>query len=145
MFSLKPLFSPACDLVGWIQPRRFVFDADIAYVAFIANGHAWSARTGIWIGPAAGSHIFDIDGRPVAWSPGEVLRGQARPLRPVNVVRAVSPVRPAKPLASATPVGAPRAQGGWSRHSFREWLVANDPPQTVLDQPDTPSSLDEVK
>lgn len=131
---LTPLFSPACDLVGWMQPDAFVFDVDMAYVAFLTNGHAWSARSGLWIGPAIGPHLFDIDGRPVAWNPGEPLRGFGRPLRPVNVVRAVSPVRPPRPVTPARPLTAPVLPGGWSPLSFAEWLVANDPrPAAVLE------------
>lgn len=124
---LTPLFSQGCDLVGWMQPQKFLFDADMGYVAFIANGHAWSARSGRWIGPVIGSHVFDIEGRPVAWNPGAPLRGFGRPLRPVNVVRAVSPVRPAKPVAPLRPLKAPDMPGGWSQFSFAEWLVSSDP------------------
>ena len=124
---LTPLFSQHCDLVGWIQPRQFLFDADMNYVAFLANGHAWSARSGLWIGPVVGSHVFDTEGRPVAWNPGEPLRGFGKPLRPVNVVRAVSPVRPPRPILPPRPLTAPVLPGGWSPHNFAEWLVANDP------------------
>ncbi len=129
---LTPLFSPACDLVGWMQRDAFVFDVDMAYVAFLAGGHAWSARSGLWIGPAIGPHLFDIHGRPVAWNPGEPLRGFGRPLRPVNVVRAVSPVRPPQPVTPARPLTAPALPGGWSPLSFAEWLVANDPRPVVV-------------
>jgi hypothetical protein len=124
---LTPLFSPGCDLVGWMQPHKFLFDADMAYVAFLTNGHAWSARSGLWLGPVIGSHVFDIEGRPVAWNPREPLRGVGKPLRPVNVVRAVSPVRPARPVMPPRPLAAPVLPGGWSPLTFAEWLVANDP------------------
>jgi hypothetical protein len=124
---LTPLFSQHCDLVGWIRPRQFLFDADMSYVAFLANGHAWSARSGLWIGPVAGTHVFDTEGRPVAWNPGEPLRGFGKPLRPVNVVRAVSPVRPPRPILPTRPLTAPVLPGGWSPFTFAQWLVANDP------------------
>ena len=129
---LTPLFSQHCDLVGWIQPRQFLFDVDMTYVAFLANGHAWSARSGLWIGPVVGTHVFDTEGRPVAWNPGEPLRGFGKPLRPVNVVRAVSPVRPTRPITPPRPLTAPVLSGGWSPLTFAEWLVANDPVQSVL-------------
>jgi hypothetical protein len=124
---LTPLFSPGCDLVGWMQPRKFLFDAEMTYVAFLASGHARSARSGRWIGPVIGAHVFDVDGRPVAWNPAEPLRGFGRPLRPVNVVRAVSPVRPPKPVAPPRPLTPPVLAGGWSPLSFAEWLVSSDP------------------
>lgn len=131
-FMLTPLFSRHCDMVGWMQPRQFLFDADMTYVAFLANGHAWSARSGQWIGPVLGSHVFDAEGRPVAWNPAEPLRGAGRPLRPVNVVRAVSPVRPTRPVAPPRPLTAPVLPGGWSSFSFAEWLVANDPAPMIF-------------
>jgi hypothetical protein len=124
---LKPLFSADCEHVAWLQPQKFIFDLEMAYVAFITNGHAWSARSGFWIGPVVGSHLFDMEGRPVAWNPEEPLRGMGRPLRPVNVVRAVSPVRPPRPVSPLRPFTAPAVAGGWSPLSFAEWLVSNDP------------------
>jgi hypothetical protein len=104
------------------------------YVAFVANGHAWSARSGQWIGPVVGTHVFDTEGRPVAWNPAEPLRGSGRPLRPVNVVRAVSPVRPTRPVAPPRPLTAPVLPGGWSPLSFAEWLVANDPAPVIFEE-----------
>ncbi|MDQ6434592.1 hypothetical protein RB623_11090 [Mesorhizobium sp. LHD-90] len=142
---LTPLFSPGCDLVGWMQPQKFLFDTDMAYAAFIANGHAWSARSGRWIGPVIGPHVFDLDGRPVAWNPDAPLRGFGRPLRPVNVVRAVSPVRPAKPVAPMRPLTAPSLPGGWSQFSFAEWLVSCDPrPVEVVEEIVAVETADEV-
>ena len=124
---LKPLYSPDCELVGWLQPGKFLFAADMSYVAFVANGHLWSARSGRWIGPVVGPHIFDVDGRPVAWNPSAPLRSSGRPLRPINVVRAVSPVRPPRPVPPLNPLTAPNILGGWSVFSFQEWLVSSDP------------------
>lgn len=142
---LTPLFSQGCELVGWMQPQKFLFDADMGYVAFIANGHAWSARSGRWIGPVVASHVFDVEGRPVAWNPGAPLRGSGRPLRPVNVVRAVSPVRPAKPVAPLRPLTAPDLPGGWSQFSFAEWLVSSDPkPVEIVEEVVVVESVDEV-
>jgi len=131
---LTPLFSRHCDVVGWMQSRQFLFAADMTYVAFLANGHAWSARSGQWIGPVLGTHIFDTDGRPVAWNPAEPLRGFGRPLRPVNVVRAVSPVRPTRPVSPPRPLSAPVLPGGWSPFSFAEWLVASDPAPVIFEE-----------
>lgn len=142
---LTPLFSQGCELVGWMQPQKFLFDIDMGYVAFLANGHTWSARSGRWIGPVIGSHVFDIDGRPVAWNPGAPLRGSGRPLRPVNVVRAVSPVRPAKPIAPPRPLTSPDLPGGWSQFSFAEWLVSSDPkPAEIVEEVLVVETVDQV-
>lgn len=123
---LTPLFSRRCELVGWIQPRKFLFAADMTYVAFLVGGHAWSAQSGLWIGPVVEGNVFDTEGRPVAWSPGGPLRGFGKPLRPVNVVRPVSPVRPVRPVAPPRPLTVPTLSGEWSPLSFAEWLVAED-------------------
>lgn len=131
---LLPLFSSSCDHVGWLQPARFVFDTDMRFVAFITNGHAWSAISAAWIGPAVGHHLFDVDGRPVAWSPASPLRAIGAPLRPVNVVRPVSPVRPVRPVNPTRPISAPMVP--WSGLTFFEWLVRFDPvpdPEPVTD------------
>ncbi|WP_442578343.1 4-fold beta flower protein [Mesorhizobium sp. ASY16-5R] len=142
---LTPLFSYGCELVGWMLPQKFLFDAEMAYVAFITNGHAWSARSGQWIGPVVGSHVFDVDGRPVAWNPAAPLRGFGRPLRPVNVVRAVSPVRPARPVSPLRPLTAPDLPGGWSQFSYAEWLVSSDPkPVEIVEEVVVVETVDEV-
>lgn len=124
---LLPLFSPGCALVAWLQPGRFVFHPDTSYAAFIVNGHCWAGHSGRWLGPVSDGHLYDVDGRPVAWSPSAPLRGMGRPLRPVNVVRAVRPVQPVRPVEPAAPFSAPMPPGGWSVLSFGEWLVASDP------------------
>jgi hypothetical protein len=149
---LSPLYSPDCQLVGWLQPGKFLFDADMFYVAFITNGHLWSARSGRWIGPVIGAHVYDMDGRPVAWNPSEPLRTFGRPLRPMNVVRAVSPVRPQRPMPPQTPLSAPGVLGGWSAFSFQEWLVSCDPkPVEIVEEPaetsepDVPDMFSEIQ
>ena len=156
MTALLPLFSPGCMLVAWLQPGRFVFHADTSYAAFIANGHCWAGHSGLWLGPVVDGHLYDIDGRPVAWTAAAPLRGMGRPLRPVNVVRAVRPVRPVRPVEPAPPFSAPMPPGGWSVLSFAEWLVVSDPrPEEIEDLPpesidaanthEKPSGLSEVK
>jgi len=124
---LSPLFSPDCLHVAWLQPGRFVFDAGMGYVAFVANGHCWSAASGVWLGPLVDGHLHDIFGRPVAWTPAAPLKAIHRPLRPVNVVRAVRPVQPVRPVEPSRPLTAPTPPGSWSPLGFGEWLVANDP------------------
>ena len=132
---LIPLFSPECLLAAWLQPGRFVFDADMNYAAFVANGHCWSAASGAWLGPVMDGHLYDIFGSPVAWNAGAPLRATHRPLRPINVVRAVRPVQPVRPVAPPSPLTAPMPQGGWSALAFADWLVANDPLPFRRDEP----------
>jgi hypothetical protein len=143
---LLPLFSSSCVHVGWLEPGRFVFDTETRFVAFIANGHAWSAISAAWIGPAVGHHLFDTDGRPVAWSPGSRLSAMGAPLRPVNVVRPVTPVRPVRPVSPIRPLEAPMV--AWSAFTFAEWLVRFDrvpePEPTVDEVSSEPNPADAI-
>ncbi len=47
---MTPLFDQNCDLAAWFEPGRHIFDPDMNWVAFEANGHIWSAATGNWLG-----------------------------------------------------------------------------------------------
>ena len=117
-----PLFSRECELVGWAQPNRHIFDADMNWVAYISAGQAWSAETGNWLGPINGLLCLDRSGRPVAWNPTEVLMGIARPAIPGRAALAAMPPRPSKPALPARPARPAAPSGGWSTGSFYAWL-----------------------
>lgn len=125
--TLVPLFSAGCDHVGWLQPDRFVFDDEARYVAFLSGGHAWSAVSAAWLGPAVGNHLFDTDLLPVAWSPGLPPARMSPALHPGTVLKPVTPVNPVRPVRPLRPLGAPGVAGGWSPLAFREWLTRFDP------------------
>ena len=140
---LKPLFSPNRDHVGWIEPGRFVFDTDMAYVAFIAAGSAWSGRSGSWLGPVVDAvTIIDIEGRPVAWNPDAAPRGMGQPMRPVATVRTVTPPRPVRPVYPKRPLAAPYCAGGWSAYGFLEWVALGDPPPPAEEESGEPVTLE---
>jgi len=42
---LHQLFDKDCNLVAWIEPGKHIFDVEMNWIAYIANGHAWSAKT----------------------------------------------------------------------------------------------------
>lgn len=117
------LFDKDCDLVGWIEPDRHLFDADMNWVAYISGGNAWSAETGNWLGAAPGLLLRDQSGRPVAWNPKEQVTGTARPARPARAARAARPARPTRPARPARPVRPATPAGGWSPMSFWAWLA----------------------
>ena len=119
--TLLPLFSPSLELVAWLQPQRYIFSPEMRYVAFIANANVWTAGSTQWLGPIVNSHVYDTDGRPVAWTPGLPLLGMGTPFRPMRPVPPVHPVPPIRPLHPRRPLGVPDA--GWSALSFAEWLV----------------------
>ena len=46
---LKPLFDRNCELIGWIEPGKHIFNCNMDWIAYISRGHSWSAETGNWI------------------------------------------------------------------------------------------------
>jgi hypothetical protein len=122
--AMKPLFSPRCDLLGWIDPGSAIFDPEMNYVAFVAYGHAWSPLDCNWLGAVDVLTVFDRSGRAVAWNPERPLSGPGlalqaptgRPMRPKTPMRPKRPLQPVRPLFPKTPLT------GWSPLTFDEWL-----------------------
>ena len=120
---LHPLFNYDCKLVGWIRPECHVFDLDMRWMAFLYQGHAWSAISGEWLGPMDGLNCLDHKGQVVAWNPLSRFRMSFMPSRPSRPVRSappeasVAPARPARPARPVTPLV------GWSQLSFASWIT----------------------
>lgn len=110
---LKPLFNKNSELVAWISPIQHIFNQNLEWVAYLSNSHAWSARTGNWLGPVHGVICLDSSGKVVAWNQEGNINGTARPARPARAARSARPARPARPT---------RTVGGWSKLSFEEWI-----------------------
>lgn len=119
---LFALFDKDCDLVGWINPDSHIFNTDMDWVAYISNGHAWSAGNGNWLGPVKGLLCLDRNGKPVAWNPKEQITGTVKPATPARAARAARPARPARPATPARPARPPVPAGGWSPLSFYAWI-----------------------
>ena len=118
---MKALFSSDRRLVGWIDPGHAIFDAEMNYVAFVANENAWSVE-GSWLGAVHVVTLCDRSGRPVAWNPEHVPSAVVRPAplgRPSHPKR---PMRPKRPLPPMRPIMPKAPLGGWSPLSFEEWL-----------------------
>ncbi|WP_419183297.1 4-fold beta flower protein [Pseudomonas monteilii] len=47
---LYPLFDQNCELIGWMDPGRHIFDTDMNWIAYLSSNHTWSAETGNWLG-----------------------------------------------------------------------------------------------
>lgn len=73
--EMFPLYDRDCDLVAWIKPNEHIFDTNMNWVGYIKSGHAWSSKTGNWLGPVNGLLCLNQQGKPVAWSPKEAVRG----------------------------------------------------------------------
>ena len=122
----KPLFSGK-QIVGWIEPGRFVFDRDMAFIAFISRGNAWTQDKGFWLGPAHNDHLYDMAGRVVAWSQGLPIMDLGAPLRQMKMTPPVRPVRPVRPVLTTQPLRAPETRASWSSLSLSEWVAAGTP------------------
>jgi hypothetical protein len=101
---MEPLFDSRCELVGWIDPGRYIFDDSINWVAYLSGGHAWSAITGNWLGPVHHLVCLDTNGNVVVWNPADLVAGTARPARPARalvrldlLVQRDPPARPVLP------------------------------------------------
>jgi hypothetical protein len=44
------LFDSDCELVGWYDGEKHVYDPEMNWVAFVAKNHAWSSKTGECLG-----------------------------------------------------------------------------------------------
>lgn len=119
---MTPLFDPDGRHVAWLHEPH-IFAPDMAWLAWLASGHAWSAATGNWLGQVVQGVCRDHWGRVVAWSsPGSLELGPSAP-RPPRAPRQLAPrrpLRPPRPLHPGRPLG-PRA--GWSTLAFQSWCA----------------------
>ena len=118
---MEPLFDSNCDLAGWINPGEHIWDTHMNWVAYIRNGHAWSAESGNWLGPVNGLICLDTEGKVVAWNPAQAVTGSMRPMRPIRAMRAMRPMRPMTPMRPMRPMRPITPMSGWSE-SFAAWL-----------------------
>ena len=117
-----PLFSPMCDLVGWVEPDEHIFDPSMQWVAYIAHGHAWSSATNNWLGPVHGLTCLDHHGHPVAWNDEDGPDGQMAAIKPLSPLRPLTPLKPLKPFSPLKPLRPLTPLGGWSKLTFSAWL-----------------------
>lgn len=117
------LFNKNSELVGWMKDTHdHIFDTDMNWIAYIRNGHAWSANSGNWIGPINGTNCLDKNGKVVAWNPSQTVKGSVRSVRPVRAVRSIRPIRPVRPVRPIRPIRPVTPVGGWSNQTFIQWI-----------------------
>ena len=107
---MTPLFDKDCNLMGWMEPGKYIFDTGMNWVAFIDGDNVWSAETGNWLGQVYGRNIRDTQGKTVFWNPDQDIENTLPPLPPVR------PLRPQQPLQPLTPLE------GWSELGWIEFL-----------------------
>ena len=120
---MLPLFDQETELVGWLNANDGnVFDTEVQWVAFVQNGHAWSAETGNWLGAVNGITMLDQDGRPVAWSTEQAPKGTMKPPTPPPPMMPLKPLTPLNPFNPLQPMHPLIPIGGWSDMSWEEWI-----------------------
>jgi hypothetical protein len=121
---MLPLFDQETELVGWLNTNDGnVFDTEMGWIAFVQNGHAWSAETGNWLGSVNGLTMLDQDGRPVAWSTKQAPQGTMKPPTPPPPMMPLTPLTPLNPLNPLQPMRPLIPIGGWSDMSWEEWIT----------------------
>ncbi|MFA9465889.1 MAG: 4-fold beta flower protein [Velocimicrobium sp.] len=118
---LQPLFDKDCNFIGWIKQGEHIFNQNMDWIAYISNGHAWSAATENWMGLVNGLVCLDTSGKVVLWSTGGDIIGAARPSRPSRAARTLQPERPEQQKRPETPSRPTTPDGGWSSLSAEQW------------------------
>ena len=134
---MEPLFSAECLLVAWTDGAT-VFDVSMRPVAFVSDRHAWSLP-GRWLGPVDGLNLLDRDGKPVAWNPGQEVRGVLLTPTPMPPKLPIMPMVPIPPKLPLPPVAPLPPGGGWSVLSFEAWWAVDPTPPPVPPPSDEPS------
>ncbi len=117
-----PLYDQTTVLRAW-WIGDCVFDVELRWIAFIYDGHAFSAgHDTAWLGPARGGLMMDSSGRIVLWTPDVAIVGDVSPYRPARPARPPRPERPLRPNLPPNPYKPARPSDGWSKLSLREWF-----------------------
>jgi len=121
---LQALYDKSCSLVGYIEKDRYIFDADMNWIAHIDRNQGWSATTNEWLGPVNGLICLDRRGLVVSWGAGQKLIGDPYNHRKPNPTpRIPSPPQSyLRPMNSTPPLPAAPI-GGWSSLSFTQWIA----------------------
>lgn len=121
-----PLFDQECELKAWwIGDFMWTHD-DMRYLCFVSGGHAFRSDDNRWMGPVANGLVLDTKGRVVLWSPDVNVSGASHVYRPARPSRPPRPEIPPRPNPPYRPGKPPRPSGGWSPHSFKEWVRFKD-------------------
>jgi len=120
---MTPIFDSNSELVAWSDGIH-LFDIAMNWVAFEANGHIFSSKTGEWLGPIHNGSILDTKGKPVAWFSGSEPSGTLPSLKPLKPPKPLKPLRPLLPLKPLKPLQPLVPLGGWSPLGFAEWMSA---------------------
>jgi Amelogenin len=120
---MTPIFDRNPQLVAWFDGEH-LFDLDLHWIAFVHDGHVFSADTRDWLGPFHDGSFLDRRGKPVGWLSDCTPTGTLKPLKPLRPLRPLKPLKPLKPLRPLKPLKPLTPLGGWSGFDWQAWLNA---------------------
>jgi len=118
---VRPIFDIRISHVGWYKDGH-IFDPEVNWLAFVHQGHIFSAVTLEWLGPWNDGSLLDQQGQVVAWLDGGQPRGSEPPLPPPRAPRPPRPFRHVRPIHPRRPLFPQQPASGWSMLAWHEWL-----------------------
>lgn len=131
---MTPIFDSGTNLVAWFDGHHF-FDLNQEWIAFVANGHVFSAARNTWLGPFHNGSFLDTNGRPVAWLQNTAPSGSLKPLKPLNPLKPLRPLRPLRPLQPLKPLQPLQPLGGVVADDVRSMAGAVGPNNSFKPKP----------
>jgi hypothetical protein len=128
---LESLFDYDSELVGWIDPGKYIYDADMNLIAFIYDEDIWSFETGSWLGKVAGLNCCDREGKVVAWNPGQEVENITKPAKPHKPLLPLKPAKPDKPPKPVQPFKPLKPLDGFSDLTFVQWRTQGNAANTT--------------
>jgi hypothetical protein len=119
---LHPLFDKNLSLIAWIKPGEHIFNIKMEWIAYISKNHAWSAKSGNWLGPVKELNCLDKNGKVFAWNPHGKISRSPRTSRPTRAIRLVRPNKQARPVKPERPLRNTSPAGRWSVLLLEDWL-----------------------
>ena len=120
---MTPLFNSQTQLVGWLADnKKYIFDTNLNWVAFIDNNNIWTTKNKNWVGVLYGNNIRDTFGNTAFWNPDTPIENSLKPLNPLKPLTPLSPLKPLKPLNPLRPLKPLTPIGGWSIMTWEQFI-----------------------
>jgi hypothetical protein len=116
---MKALFNKNAGLVAWFDGTQ-LFDTDLNWIGYLADGHVWRSSDNQWVGPFTGSTLRDQSGKALLWSTSETPTSTLPPKRPQQPFAPYRPLRPIRQIRPDRPFGKSTPVGGWSTLTFEQ-------------------------
>ena len=119
---MKPLYDKDCNLVGWIEKRKNIYNTNLDWVAFVERGNIFAAKDCEWLGIIKNYNCIDKEGKVIAWTPKHKVKGTLKPFEPIKPLPQFPPFKPIEPLIPNKPTEPIPPIDGWSEIEWSEWI-----------------------